>query len=352
MHRTEGAHNVAGLYTAGPPPTTITADAMNSIQEEISNVVEYAGITLQTAATDTRDQLLAAVLALIPTYDAIVVSQSSFDALIERTAANTYQFKDGYESIFVKKGTYLLTLSGGDTWGQLQTNDVVSIECESGASINFGNTQGYLHINTAGCVIKNLGISGLGTVASAISYSFYINALLVVLQNCSTATRLSNTTFYCFRDNTASVFNKYVNCTCFGLTSSGAMYGFSNCYNLTNCTVYDINSTGAGGNTYGFSGCYDLSNCISAGLDSAAGVNAGFSTCVQISSSKAVDLDTTGTGVAYGFHTCSQVSSSIATDIQSVAGSHSYGFYSCAQVSGCKASHINSTTTGQAHGFS
>lgn len=45
----------------GIPPTVVTADWLNSIQEEIANAVEGAGITL---ALGTRTQLLSAILAL------------------------------------------------------------------------------------------------------------------------------------------------------------------------------------------------------------------------------------------------------------------------------------------------
>ena len=66
MHRTEGANNVGGLYTEGPPATTVTGDAMNAIQEEIAFVIESAGIALKTAAGDTRNQLRAALLQTVP----------------------------------------------------------------------------------------------------------------------------------------------------------------------------------------------------------------------------------------------------------------------------------------------
>lgn len=64
MHRTEGRNNDGGLYTEGPPPTTITAAAMNSLQEELASVIEYSGQSLLTAGTDTQNQLLAAVMLI------------------------------------------------------------------------------------------------------------------------------------------------------------------------------------------------------------------------------------------------------------------------------------------------
>lgn len=65
MHRTEGTNNAANLFTDGPPGTTVEESILNAFQEEIANVIEDAGISLQTASTDTRDQLLAAIDAKI-----------------------------------------------------------------------------------------------------------------------------------------------------------------------------------------------------------------------------------------------------------------------------------------------
>ena len=64
MHRTEGKNNDDGLYTEGPPPTTITAAAMNALQEELASVIEYTGQSLLRADNDTQNQLLAAVMLI------------------------------------------------------------------------------------------------------------------------------------------------------------------------------------------------------------------------------------------------------------------------------------------------
>ncbi len=64
MHRTEGENHNGNLFTDGPPGTAVEEDFMNAIQEEIANVIETAGLTLETAATDTRSQLLTALSAL------------------------------------------------------------------------------------------------------------------------------------------------------------------------------------------------------------------------------------------------------------------------------------------------
>jgi hypothetical protein len=353
MHRTEGANNVSGLYSAGPPPTTITADALNSIQEELAAVIEYSGQAMQTAATDTRNQLLAALLTLIPTYDAVVVSQASWDAIIERTAANTYQFKDDYKSVFVKVGDYTLTLSGGDTWGQLQTNNVTHLEFERGAAITFGNTSGYLNINTMSCYLKNVLIKGLGTVASAVQYSFLLSAGVVVFDNCVATTRLSNTNMTGFQGSATASHNlstRYINCRVSGLASSGNISGFYLCQNMAGCTVASFACTGTGV-LYGFSTCDNISSSQVYTLDSVNGDCAGFYNCNQVSACKISDIDTSGTGVAYGYHTCSQVSACIATDIQSAVDNDTYGFANCNQTSACTASVIDATGSGDAFGF-
>lgn len=59
MHRTEGTNHASNLFTNGPPATTIEDNWLNSIQEEIAYVIEQAGLTLDTASTNTRTQLKA-----------------------------------------------------------------------------------------------------------------------------------------------------------------------------------------------------------------------------------------------------------------------------------------------------
>ncbi len=67
MHRTEGANNIGNLFVNGPPGTTVEQDWLNAIQEEIAYSIEQAGITLKTAATETRQQLKAAIDTLADT---------------------------------------------------------------------------------------------------------------------------------------------------------------------------------------------------------------------------------------------------------------------------------------------
>jgi len=65
MHRTEAAGSVAGEYVDRNLPTVagtlLEASDRNTIQEEIANVIERAGLTLKTKATETEDQLETAL---------------------------------------------------------------------------------------------------------------------------------------------------------------------------------------------------------------------------------------------------------------------------------------------------
>lgn len=65
MHRTEATYNESNLYVDGPPGTRVNAASMNALQEEIAAVIEGAGITLKTASTESRDQLLAAIQSFV-----------------------------------------------------------------------------------------------------------------------------------------------------------------------------------------------------------------------------------------------------------------------------------------------
>jgi len=74
MHRTSGDNNVAGMFTDGPPGTTIEERWLNSMQEEIAAVVEDAGLQLKNPEDDTNDQLLLAI--------PIIAARSSTSVLV------------------------------------------------------------------------------------------------------------------------------------------------------------------------------------------------------------------------------------------------------------------------------
>jgi len=107
MHRVESSNYTVvdgkNQYTNGPPATTVSDKWLNSVQEEIANVVEGAGLVLKSAATDTvQNQMWQALQTFFTTYDFVVSTQVGFNSIIERVAANQYKIKDEYKSIFVK----------------------------------------------------------------------------------------------------------------------------------------------------------------------------------------------------------------------------------------------------------
>jgi len=69
MHRTESDNKITvggkNLFTNGPPGTTRDAVDVNTTQEEIAYVIEQAGLTLKTVATETNQQLKEAIDAII-----------------------------------------------------------------------------------------------------------------------------------------------------------------------------------------------------------------------------------------------------------------------------------------------
>jgi hypothetical protein len=67
MHKIDGPGNDDGQFTEGNPslgipPTTVTSDILNALQDEIANVIEDAGLAL---SKPDNTQLLAAIERLI-----------------------------------------------------------------------------------------------------------------------------------------------------------------------------------------------------------------------------------------------------------------------------------------------
>jgi len=77
MHRTEGTNHVSGLFSNDPPATVVEQNWLNAIQEEIAYVVEQAGLTLETADTETSTQLKLAINLL-----AAVIAHSTRDSIV------------------------------------------------------------------------------------------------------------------------------------------------------------------------------------------------------------------------------------------------------------------------------
>jgi len=348
MHRIEG-ENVdvttgVNLFKTTPPYTVITPELMNAIQEEIMYVISQAGMPLLNKSNDTRDQLWTAMSRTIQPYNYVVSSQATFNALFTRTAANTYKMADSYRSVYFKyvEGGYSVTplLSGGDTWGDLYTNNASSVEFENGTYINFGSARGNITANTAGGYLRNVDIRGSGVVGAAVN-SFYLQNNYVTFDNCKTSARNANVDFVGFQGSGTALHNttsKYRDCSVYAIDGSDKIYGYKDCSNLSNCLVYDL----AGGVDYvfGYHTCNQLSGCLVNTITSTNTGSSGYHACNLLSGCLANTISSTSN--ARGFYTCKQISGCQANTITST-DAQSYGFDGCDQISGCLASTITST---------
>jgi len=245
MHRTEGDNNISNLFTNGPPGAVVNAEWLNSVQEEIAGVVEGAGLTVQTKATDKYSQLLAAIQQLTNAgYDAVINSQADFNEIVERTGANAYQIKDAYSSVLVKNNAagYLVSgstsfLSDGDSYGVISINVCKEFKFEPGAFINNGDTGFYFNINADHAKISNVWIKGAGGMTVA-TQAFLLAADYVLYENCMVSGLISDASFTGFEISGTASNNDtvlYRNCKVFNCSGAGYRNGFSFNYNLDNC---------------------------------------------------------------------------------------------------------------------
>jgi hypothetical protein len=108
MHRTEGDNHLLNQFTDGPPGTTITANWLNAIQEEIAGVIEGAGMTVDVADVDVYGQLFDALKALHP--HIVDVPSSATDGGL----AGQFSFDASYLYICVATNTWRrVSISGG-----------------------------------------------------------------------------------------------------------------------------------------------------------------------------------------------------------------------------------------------
>jgi hypothetical protein len=410
MHRIESSNYVRdaqgrNLFSDGPPGTTVNDAWLNTMQEELANVIEWGGSDLKTKSTDTRDQLKSVFQRLTTSFDIIISSQPIFNNIIERVSANRYRIKDIYKSVYFKtfSGGFKMAgsnspLSGGDTWGYLETNQCELLFSENGTSIDFGNTQGYLNVNTNYCSLYNMSVVGLATVASAITQSFLNSADYVSFFNCKTFNRLSSSTFLGFNGN-GKVNSKYVGCFVHTITNSGgnihgfddchnlsdcyltncivasvgtSIRGFNDCTNLNNCSYYDVNSglynaygfytcerlancrvdniTSDSGTIFGFRDCTNLSSCTAKVLTSTSGLITGFTNCTELSSCSSKSFTNGGAGATIGFNISSRLSSCIASTISSTGAGIVSGFSTCESISSSIARNLSSNTN-HVYGF-
>lgn len=276
-----------------------------------------------------------------------ISSQADFDAALERVAPNQYKFKDKFNALtfkYLSSGYQMSSaISGGDTWGYIETNNCANIKFEPEAFIDFENERGYIEVDTDDCILDSADLRGTGTVASAITQSFYLNAYRVSFRNCKSSNRLSNTTFNVFYGDFATPKKMYSssfnNCIVRDIECTNSLlYGFNQLRNINNCIVYDCSTTGAIGVLRGFADCLSISLCTTRDCTSESDLF-GFFDCQSVSSCRAIQLEATSASTTVaGFVSTNaffprNLSSCYA---ESIIGTElAYGFKSLANVSGC-----------------
>jgi hypothetical protein len=386
-------------FKDGPPGTKINAAFMQTLMKEITNVIENAGLTVLTKDTDTRTQLWEALQVLGKPHDLVIASQVVFNSMIERIGANHYQIKTQYKSIFVKQiiGGYNCTtwLSGGDSWGYLDTNECNHIEFEAGTYIACTNTAFYLNVNTDNAYLKNIWIKGDNTVG-AVTKSFQLNAPHVRFYNCKSTNRFSSTSINGFQgsataahNDTSSydacsivnqsnnagnsngfylcknIMNSYVD-TLTGTIASTLLSGYNNCANLINCNVWNLLNVTI---SYGMYECERINNANIEYISGSVGYGL-YKThrCTNVNISSITGSTTIGVGAyqsnyltnikvngitsttltGYGLYQCDYIVACTVETMLTIGGIGNCGFYDCDDVSSCYASF---TTDGLAYGF-
>jgi len=156
MHRTEGLYNDDGLFTDGPPGTNIEQNWCNAVQEELCYVIEQAGITLDTAGTETRTQLKDAINVMISGAGGV----GSLQALDCNLNANkeiipTVDSSDNLYLGTVAKTFALLSMRAVNIYEYADNNVVISgpnaVQIESDGNLLLLSTTD----NTADCWIGN-----------------------------------------------------------------------------------------------------------------------------------------------------------------------------------------------------
>jgi hypothetical protein len=132
MHRIDGPGHLANQFTEGDPqqgqaPTTVTDDWANAVQEEISAVIEGAGIVLDkedngqlAAAVQTRDEKGAAN------------GYASLDADARLPLAQTPALRYPGPFVPIGSGTAVTAFVGGVALAAVDATHVVLIEQTNG----------------------------------------------------------------------------------------------------------------------------------------------------------------------------------------------------------------------------
>lgn len=271
---------------------------------------------------------------------------------VERVAENIYQFEDGLKSIhFDNNDTYDINdiLINGDTWAKIETNDCTEITFDSGVYINVGDTASYVEVNTDNCILTNVWIKGIGTTASAITKSFFLNAYNVRFYNCKVTDRYSNTNYVVFQGSVTHEINhtsRWENCITSENKSTTQIDIFKDCRNIINSTITDIDSNGG---IKIFNNCQNLINNTILRIN---GVNEVFVyyICFRVTNDVIYDVQSTN-GTCWGGWTVYQFSNVHLCYIRAVGG-NCYGFYYGDGFSNCYIDSIYSYGNYSVYGFS
>lgn len=345
---------IAYLMQAGIPEWDTNTDYYTGSYIQVSGAiyVSIAGVDPTPNQGNNPVDSPAFWKLLIPgnnTGNYIVYNQQSFNNCIDRVAANQYKIKDEITSLKALSfaGGYLMTgvtspLSGGDSWGYIETNNCKQIMFESGASIHMGAESGYIEVNTDNCVLNNVVIEGDVGTPTAISRSFLLNAHYVSLNNCIIKNRNTNIEAYGFQGSNIAAHNAtscYKGCKITNFIGSGLIRGFRECRNLVNCSVYNIITTGS---IYCFDICRNIANVEIHTVEAVMGFR-GFNGCENINN---VDLEliTVSAGEVYGVFQSDKITGIKMNLIEATSGSSSNGITGIAfsrRISNCELESFN-----------
>ena len=375
------------------------------VTDGVTDFTLYPGDTLNLIWNDTDNKWEILSFIRDNIYDFIVSTQEDFNFIIDRIAANQYKIKDNFRSVYFRFliNGYQMSgvLSGGDTWGYIETNDCRNLIFEEEAFIDFDATPGYLEINTDDCYLQNVWVQGDIATPAAIQRSFLLNALRVFFLNCKTSNRKSSLLFNCFEgasnddqrhtakyigchvndianNNELRCFYRVENATCCVAknisTSVLIAWGFHTCKSISTCKVHTISSTGthaiafyignkisnclafsltsASGVCHGFQNMTELSGCYAKGFDAVVDAG-GFYECSDLAGCYTEGLDCT-TGDSVGFNLCKQLTGCYVFNLRSLSGTVGHdaiGFKECRNITGSYAYQILQTSNGFAAGF-
>ena len=192
-------------------------------------------------------------------WDYVIYDQASFINAFYRSAANIYKIKDDITSIFWKLGNRLVAdlFTDGDLFGDIDTNNCLTIQAENGAEIDFDDHDGSFLITGDKVSITNL--TGKGDNSTSISdVIFKLSGNDITLTNLVAKERVGGVGFQhsdgswetfrmaligCKGHDLGSGFSKIKNATSCN-SEDNSVYGFVNCL-FVDSSCWAENNTGA-----------------------------------------------------------------------------------------------------------